>query len=101
MKHERRTSKRHSIPMEASLELPDGRVVVLRLRDVSIGGALLEKTDPTAPLPPLGTAVRFTIQDQSERGTVADSVQARVVRVRPDGIAIEFVRTADAKIGAA
>jgi hypothetical protein len=91
MKYERRANARHRIAIDAVLDTPDGRRMTLRLRDVSVGGAFLEKTDPATPLPRIGSAVQMTIRYQSEHGTEVEKVRARIVRVNPAGLAIRFL----------
>jgi hypothetical protein len=101
MKRERRAHERHSIRIEATLDTPDRRGQVVRLRDVSFSGALVMKTDPSMPFPSIGTEVQITIRYQSERGAEVETVAARVVRVCPDGLAVEFLREPAAQSGAA
>lgn len=92
MKRERRAWERHSIPIMATLDTFDGRSLTLRMSNVSFGGAFLKKTDPATPLPSIGTEVRVTIRSQSECGVEAETMAARVVRTRPDGIGVAFLR---------
>lgn len=101
MKRERRIHERHYIAMEASLEMPDGRSHTVQLQDVSFSGASLKKIDPSTPLPPLGTVVRITLRYQSEHGAETETVRACVIRLRPDGLAVRFLRDPAAQSGTA
>ncbi len=101
MKREHRAHERHSISIEAMLGTPDGQNLALRLRDISFKGAFLEKIDPATLLPPLGAEVRVTMRYQSERGAEVETVAARVVRVLPNGLAVQFLGETVAQSGAA
>lgn len=97
MKREHRTHERHSISIEAMLGTPDGQSLTLRLHNISFNGAFLKKIDAATPLPPLGAEVQVTIRYQSERGAEVETVAARVVRVLPDGLAVQFLGEAAAQ----
>ena len=101
MRREQRTHWRHSISIEAMVETSDGRRLPMRVCDISYGGAFLKKADPSTPLPSLGTEVRITIRYQTEHGTEAETVAGRVVRLRPDGLAVLFFRETDTRSGGA
>ncbi len=73
-RHERIRPRRS----RTTLILPTGREVMASVIDVSQSGAALALATPVAP--PVGTAV------------TVGKTRARVVRLFPDGLAVEFVR---------
>lgn len=97
MRHERRKHERHCIPIPAILDTRDGRSKSVRIRDISFTGAFLEDADAETLTLSLGAEVRVTIQYQSEQGTEVETARGRIVRTQPDGIGIEFVRTANVR----
>jgi c-di-GMP-binding flagellar brake protein YcgR len=85
---DRRRAPRREVDVEAILNCEGFEPVLLRTRDLSSGGVFLRRGD--GRLPPLGTEVFVEIaplEGQDEPMVM----QARVVRVTADGIALAFV----------
>lgn len=84
---ENRKHARQEVELVTTISV-DGHKAVLKTKDLSDGGAFLQKSD--APVPPVGTEVFVEISAiiEGEESMVA---QARVVRVTPDGFAIVFL----------
>jgi hypothetical protein len=60
--------------------------VIVRTRDISLGGVYLVVED--LPMPPPGTVIEGQIQDEMEDRPI---VRMEVVRVEPNGIGLKFL----------
>ena len=84
---ENRKHTRQEVELVTTVSV-DGHKAVLTTKDLSDGGAFLQKGD--APMPPEGAEVFVEISAIIEGGDPMVA-QARVVRVTPDGFGIVFL----------
>jgi hypothetical protein len=82
-RYHRRTTCAFSIHIE-----DDRRSYIAYLRDLSLGGALLEPPDHFNPK--IGQTLRLTIPFRKRPGVTV--VNAKILQTRRDGIAVSFLR---------
>lgn len=88
---DKRQHERYPFEVEVEVIVPKlfwGQRRVMRTRDMSHGGLFIESDG--RPLPPLGAELRVRVLQGGE-GQEMPVVRARVVRVTPDGMAVEFL----------
>ena len=88
MGREKRTSARHPVPMGIEVRSQEQGVVVLETTDISDGGAFI-KAPPEQCLP-VGSEIELKVKGLM--GGDAPLVKARVVRLSPQGMGVEFIR---------
>ncbi len=86
-KHERRKYTRREVEVTTTVSL-DGHQTVLKTKDLSDGGAFLQKGN--SPIPAMGAEVFVEISPMEDGGETI-VVRAKVVRVAPDGFGIIFL----------
>lgn len=85
--NERRKHTRREVEVSTTVSM-DGHQTVLKTKDLSDGGAFLQKGN--SPIPAMGTIVFVEISPM-ENGGEPMVVRAKVVRVAPDGFGIIFL----------
>lgn len=82
---------RDSVSLVVQLVDPVLGVLTFRARDFSKSGAFLERTDPSTPLPAVGTKVHLTIKWPLTPDGSPVEVDADILRQEDNGVAARFI----------
>lgn len=85
---ERRDFTRISVEIEIKVVNEGTKVTSDRLRDISLGGAFIVSEDK----PPAGSPLDLTLSVVGPSSFLRMEVQAEVIRVEDNGVAIEFTK---------
>lgn len=82
---------RDAVSLNVELIDPALGILTFSARDFSKSGVFLERTDPSTPLPAVGSTVHLTIKWPLESDASPVEIDANIVRQADDGVAVRFI----------
>ncbi|MDH5784039.1 MAG: PilZ domain-containing protein [Chromatiales bacterium] len=90
MGSDKRSFARIPLPVDVEVRVDGTELMVLETLDISNGGAFIKASAEQCP--PVGTEILLRVKG-SLGGEEPPVVRARVVRITPDGIGVQFLET--------